>query len=304
MWVAALFFGVMSVLFWALERSFPARRERVFRSEWGTDFLFYAGQAVVWNGAVVSGLVLVAQVTTTLPLGGLRDSVRSLPLWAQIALIIVLCDVAIYWFHRASHALPFLWRFHRVHHTTEHLDWLAAYREHPIDGFFTRLVENLPAILLGFPLEVIAGFVAFRGLWGLFIHSNVSLRLGPLEWLVGAPRLHHWHHEKSENNHCNFANLSPIMDRLFGTFYDPEAAPLRFGIVEPSPRSYLGQLVAPLVPAWSVRAFGGSGSADEVVTRLEHASAHAAARCFGRTGVHGASPSIRHRWLDRPGGAD
>jgi len=86
------------------------------------------GQAVLWNGAVVSGLVFIAGVLETLPLGGLRESVRSLPLWAQIALVIVLCDVAIYWFHRASHALPSLWRFHRVHHTTVHLDWLAAYR--------------------------------------------------------------------------------------------------------------------------------------------------------------------------------
>lgn len=244
-----VFFVAMAAIFWGLERSFPARAQRTLRPEWGTDLLFYAGQALVWNGLVVGGLVLVAQGLHGLPLSGLREAASELPLWARIALAIALCDLSVYWFHRASHAVPLLWRFHRVHHTTEHLDWLAAYREHPVDGFLTRLVENLPAFLLGFPLEHIAGFVAFRGLWGLFIHSNVSLRLGPLEKLVGSPRLHNWHHEVEVGQRANFANLSPLMDLAFGTFHDPRGlAPVRFGIDEPTPRSYVGQIVAPLVP--------------------------------------------------------
>lgn len=252
---AAAFLVAMAAVFWGLERSFPARAQRTLRPEWGTDLLFYVGQAALWNGLVVSGLVLVAQGLGALPLDGLRTTVAAWPLWARVALVIVLCDVSIYWFHRASHSVPLLWRFHRVHHTTEHLDWLAAYREHPVDGFLTRLVENLPALLLGFPLEHIAGFVAFRGLWGLFIHSNVSLRLGPFEKLVGSPRLHNWHHEIEAGKRSNFANLSPLMDLLFGTFHDPRGqAPTRFGLDEPSPRSYVGQLAGALLPERAVAA--------------------------------------------------
>ena len=118
------------------------------------------------------------------------------PYWLQTLEIIILCDVGIYWGHRLSHQVNFLWRFHKIHHTAESLDWMAAYREHPLDNIYTRVIENLPALLLGFPLETIAGFILFRGLWGLFIHSNVNITMGPLAWLIGSPRLHHWHHER------------------------------------------------------------------------------------------------------------
>ena len=245
------FFCLMALVFFGLERAFPAHRQATFRREWWTDLLFYGGQVLLWNGLVIAGLMLVARGLNHLPLGGVRGSFGTLPLWLQIGVVIVLCDISIYWFHRASHAFEPLWRFHRVHHTAERLDWLAAYREHPVDGFLTRLVENLPALLLGFRLEFVAGFVAFRGLWGLFIHSNVALRLGPLEKLIGSPRLHHWHHEKTRNNQCNFANLSPLTDLAFGTFHDPkDAAPETYGLTEPAPRPYAAQLWDPMVPRW------------------------------------------------------
>ena len=89
--------------------------------------------------------------------------------------MIVWSDIVLYWAHRLSHQVPFLWRFHKVHHTSERLDWVAAYREHPVDNLYTRLVENVPAMLLGFPLYTIAGFAVFRGLWAIYIHSNCRL---------------------------------------------------------------------------------------------------------------------------------
>ena len=66
----------------------------------------------------------------------------------------------------------------------------------------------------------LAGLVAFRGLWAIYIHSNVRLPIGPLRWIIGAPELHHWHHAK-ERGSCNFANLSPLMDLMFGTYRCP-----------------------------------------------------------------------------------
>ena len=160
----------------------------------------------------------------------------------------MLCDICIYWGHRLSHKYDFLWRFHKVHHTAERLDWLAAYREHPLDNIYTRVIENLPALVLGFPMETIAGFVLFRGLWGLFIHSNVNITLGPLAYIIGSPRLHHWHHDKHRHEGCNFANLSPLMDLMFGTYYDPGKEPEEYGIVEPVNRAYWAQIVLPCLP--------------------------------------------------------
>lgn len=243
-----LAFAVLLGIFLPLEKLFPAHRQKVLRKEWGTDLLFFLGQYLLWTAPVVAVLVFVHQNVGVLPLAGVRAFVASLPFWVQFLTVILLCDVSIYWAHRFSHRNKFLWRFHRVHHTAERLDWIAAYREHPFDNLYTRLVENLPAILLGFPLPALAGFAVFRGLWALYIHSNVRLSPGPLRYLLGAPRLHHWHHEVEGGGRVNFANVSPLMDLLFGTYHDPGRMPERYGIRDDVSHGYVAQLVEPLVP--------------------------------------------------------
>ncbi len=164
---------------------------------------------------------------------------RGAPSWAQIIAAVALGDLAVYWFHRACHTFEPLWRFHAVHHSAEHLDFLAAHREHPFDGIVTQLSVNLPAFVMGFPLHRIAAFLALRGMWAVFIHSNVRLPLGPLRWLLGAPELHHWHHARLAQTRHNFSNLAPWVDIVFGTYHcpeGPETYPL--GLTEPFPSSY------------------------------------------------------------------
>jgi sterol desaturase/sphingolipid hydroxylase (fatty acid hydroxylase superfamily) len=134
-----------------------------------------------------------------------------------------------------------------VHHTAETVDFLAAFREHPLDNIYTRGIETLPAVILGFDIETILGFVTFRGLWALFIHSNVQLRLGFLEKLLGSPHLHHWHHELDKRGLCNYANLSPLMDLLFGTYYSPEKIPEKYGVNDNRFKSYLSLLIEPFL---------------------------------------------------------
>jgi sterol desaturase/sphingolipid hydroxylase (fatty acid hydroxylase superfamily) len=147
------------------------------------------------------------------------------------------------------------------------LDWLAAHREHPVDNLYTRIIENLPPILLGFSMEGIAGFIAFRGVWGLFIHSNVMIRLGALKYVLGSPKLHHWHHS-IDREHCNYANLMPIMDVLFGTYYEPDHMPDAYGIKEDVPHSYVTQLIAPL----TVNGLSSSARLHEPSARLHEPS--------------------------------
>jgi sterol desaturase/sphingolipid hydroxylase (fatty acid hydroxylase superfamily) len=86
--------------------------------------------------------------------------------------------------------------------------------------------------------------IAFRGIWAIYIHSNVRLPIGPLRMLIGAPELHHWHHDKSRDA-GNYANISPLMDLLFGTYVCPDHEPEAFGIHEPISRNYMGQLLHP-----------------------------------------------------------
>jgi sterol desaturase/sphingolipid hydroxylase (fatty acid hydroxylase superfamily) len=134
-----------------------------------------------------------------------------------------------------------------VHHSAEHLDWLAAHREHPLDSIYTIGLINLPAFVLGFPLEMIAGVIAFRGIWAIYLHSNVRLPIAPLKLLIGAPELHHWHHDL-DRRAGNYANISPLMDVIFGTYRCPKHEPEQFGIREELPNSYLGQLIEPMLP--------------------------------------------------------
>jgi sterol desaturase/sphingolipid hydroxylase (fatty acid hydroxylase superfamily) len=241
-------FGLLLVAFAPLERLFAARHQPVVRAAFATDVLFFVGQYLLWNAPVVAFLVWLHGALDVLPLDGMRATFAAWPWPLQFLVAIALSDCAIYWGHRLQHRNAFLWRFHRVHHTAEHMDWLAAHREHPLDNLYTRTIENLPLLLLGFPLATIAGFAVFRGMWAIFIHSNCTLSPGTLRVLLGAPRLHHWHHALDGGGRVNFANLSPLMDVLFGTYHDPGTWPERVGIREPFARSYAGAMLEPLLP--------------------------------------------------------
>ena len=235
------------VAYGSLERLFRAKDQPVLRPAWFLDLCFLLGQHLVWSGLVLWVLLhFQAELNSIVP-SSFRAAVASQPWWLQAIEMIVLSDFLIYWAHRLQHASPFLWRFHSIHHSAEHLDWLAAHREHPLDSIYTIGIINLPAFVMGFPLETLAGFLAFRGLWAIYIHSNVRLPIPWLRWLIGAPELHHWHHDKARDA-GNYANLSPLMDLLFGTYRCPDHEPEAFGIHEPIAKSYLGQLLHPFRP--------------------------------------------------------
>ncbi|MCB0354517.1 MAG: sterol desaturase family protein [Bdellovibrionales bacterium] len=241
---AGISFLFLSLMFSPLERAFPARNQDLFRPAWKTDLCFFFGQYLLWGGLVLALLSLAQEtITSILPLW-LSRGVKQQPFWLQAGEAVLFGDLLIYWVHRFQHSNSVLWRFHSVHHTAEHLDWLAAHREHPVDGLLTQFIINLPAFVLGFPIETLSLLVAFRGLWAIYIHSNVKIPLGPLKLLIGAPELHHWHHSL-DRTHCNFANLSPLMDILFGTYVCPGSEPESYGVRPAQPQAYLSQLAYP-----------------------------------------------------------
>jgi sterol desaturase/sphingolipid hydroxylase (fatty acid hydroxylase superfamily) len=242
---------VLMIVFVPLERLFPARAgQRVLRPGLAIDATFFFGQYLVWNGAALSMLsaLRMALASRVVSLEWLTGG----PPWLRAVLAVVLGDVAVYWFHRACHAFEPLWRFHAVHHSAEHLDFLAAHREHPLDGIGTQLAANLPAFVMGFDVQMLAPLIALRGMWAIFVHSNVRLPLGPLRILLGAPELHHWHHARVGRTRHNFANVAPFIDVIFGTHHlpeGPESYPL--GLEEPWPKGYAAQLVRPFVVTWA-----------------------------------------------------
>jgi sterol desaturase/sphingolipid hydroxylase (fatty acid hydroxylase superfamily) len=245
---AGLSFFFLVLVFRPLEAMFPARPgQRFFRPAWFTDLCFFLGQYLLWSGLVLWVLTYFSHWLNGIVPDDFRASVAAQPWWLQAIEVVLLSDFLVYWGHRLQHRVGFLWRFHAVHHSAEHLDWLAAHREHPLDSIYTIGIINLPAFILGFPLETIAGFIAFRGIWAIYIHSNVRLPIGPLRMLIGAPELHHWHHDR-DRRAGNYANISPLMDILFGTYRCPDHEPEHFGLSEPTPRNYLGHMVQPLLP--------------------------------------------------------
>jgi sterol desaturase/sphingolipid hydroxylase (fatty acid hydroxylase superfamily) len=241
------------LIFRPLEVVFPAKSgQAFFRPAWWLDMTFFLGQFLLWNGLVLVILFSFRDWLDDIVPSAFRGAVASQPWWLQVLEVIVLSDLLIYWGHRLQHRVGFLWRFHAVHHSAEHLDWLAAHREHPLDTVYTVGLVNLPAFVLGFPVETIGLFIALRGLWAIYLHSNVRLPIGPLRLLIGAPELHHWHHDRARDA-GNYANLSPLMDILFGTYRCPDREPEAFGLSKPGPTTYLGHMVRPLLPAVLIR---------------------------------------------------
>lgn len=236
------------LVFVPLEKMFPAKVEqKFFRPNWLLDFCFFVGQYAIW-AFVIFWVLNYFQVSlqSFIP-ANFQKSVKSQPFVLQVFEVLLFSDFLVYWGHRLQHKVEFLWRFHKVHHSAEHLDWLAAHREHPIDAIYTIGIINLPAFILGFPLEAIGGVIAFRGIWAIYIHSNVRLPIGFLCKIIGAPELHHWHHDL-DRKAGNYANISPLMDIMFGTYICPDTEPEKFGIKEKIPNNYLGQLLEPLLP--------------------------------------------------------
>lgn len=237
----------LAVLFIPMERVFPAQaKQGVFRKHWLLDLTFFLGQYFVWGGLVLIVMYYLNDWAQTLVPEHFSTAIQAQPFWLQALEVLILSDFLIYWGHRLQHRVDVLWRFHKVHHSAQHLDWLAAFREHPLDSIYTIGIINLPAFIFGFNLNAIAAIVAFRGLWAVYIHSNVRLNIGPLKMLIGSPDLHHWHHDL-ERDRGNYANISPLMDLIFGTYTCPDHEPESVGIKEDLPQNYWSQMIRPLI---------------------------------------------------------
>ena len=251
-WLQLLLGTGVSLLFLALvfipmEKVFPAKAgQPIFRRHWVLDLCFFLGQYLLWNGLVLWVLNQAEGWLRGIIPASFQQSIGQQPIWLQAIEVLFFSDLIIYWGHRLQHKVDFLWRFHKVHHSAQQLDWLAAHREHPLDSIYTVGLINLPAIIMGFDLAPLTAVIAFRGIWAIYIHSNVRLPLGPLRALIGSPELHHWHHD-IERDAGNYANISPLMDKLFGTYTCPTKEPDEFGIKEDFPQHYVGQILQPML---------------------------------------------------------
>ena len=242
---------IVALIFVPLEHFFPHHDEQPkLRKHWLNDIVY-----LLFNGILIKiGLFCIVAlfmvgVVEYLP-AGIGEAVRAQPLWLQVIETVLVADIGFYLAHRTFHAIPFLWKFHAVHHSIEEMDWLAAHRVHPVDQVLTKSASFLPIFALGFSPAAIAIYALIYHWQSLLIHSNVKINFGPLKWLVASPHFHHWHHaNESQAYDKNFAGQLPFIDALMGTLYMPERAPEQYGTDDPVPTLYHEQLAYPFVPA-------------------------------------------------------
>lgn len=239
--------GVLFLIFVPLEKLFSLHPQKVFRRSLVTDLT----HLLVNNLLVTAGTVALI-VVGAIPLFWVRNfNLQSLlPGAVAIAVAFVLVFVGNYWGHRLTHKVPFLWRFHAVHHSIERMDWVASARLHPLDSAFTQAFTVLPLYLLGYGGGAFAGVTVFFTLLALFQHANVRLRFPFVRWVINTPEWHHWHHAiDAEATDKNFG--LPIVDKVFGTAYLPkDKRPTGFGIHDPVPQDgWLRHLAYPFTEA-------------------------------------------------------
>ena len=238
-----LFVALAALAFLPLEHLAAAHARR--RRRFATDLVFATvGQVLVRVGLVfATGLVLARLDAVALDrplLAAIGD--RRARFVADIVVGLLLFELGGYAYHRLAHAVPALWRLHEIHHSSETMDWLASFRQHPLEIILVTLAQNAPLVLLGVPLGAHAAVLVALKLATVFVHSNVRVPIGPLRFVVATPRFHHRHHQRN-GAVANFASFLPLLDVLLGSYSDE--TPDRFGIDRKLPDSFVGLLLAP-----------------------------------------------------------
>jgi len=146
----------------------------------------------------------------------------QLPIWASVVLSVVLLDLAIYLQHVMFHAVPLLWRLHRVHHTDLDYDVTTGARFHPIEILLSMAIKYAVIFLLGAPVVAVIIFEALLNATAMFNHGNLRLPKGLdaiLRLVVVTPDMHRVHHSTAaDETNSNFGFNLPWWDRLFGTY--------------------------------------------------------------------------------------
>jgi sterol desaturase/sphingolipid hydroxylase (fatty acid hydroxylase superfamily) len=254
---------VVSALSFGLERLFTWRtKQPVLRRDLLQDIFW-----LVFNGHFAGVLIAipaaraVEEIAALFGLVGLAEPASiawlgAAPLAVQFVVVLVLKDFLEWSIHRLLHRVPWLWTFHKVHHSIEALDWIGSFRFHWMEIVIYRALTYLPLVILGIDGRAMLAIAVVGTLIGHLNHANIRWDWGPLRYVINSPRFHVWHHDRTlhVSHGQNFAIIFPAWDFLFGTAYlpgdteQPEA--LGFAGDETFPRSTAARLVHPLPTRW------------------------------------------------------
>ncbi len=240
---------ISTIIFIPIELFLPKREDQTkFHEEWRTDLIYF----------IISHLLIqVSGVLIKLPAELIFSKIglTSLQLWIQniwfipqLFLALFISDLFQWTAHYFFHKIPYLWRFHSVHHSIKEIDWLAGSRIHFVDLIGVRAFSFLPLYILGFSPTVFTTYLIIVSFQAVLAHSNTRINFGIFRYLIVTPQYHHWHHSddpKAFNK--NFAIHFPFIDMILGTYYPigkswPESTGL--GNVK-FPKGFIKQFVFP-----------------------------------------------------------
>lgn len=223
-----------ALIFIFIEKLFALRKEQpVFRPEWQTDLHHFIVNHMAVGFVLLATNLMVHRLFGWAAADGIQAWVHELPFVVALLLIVLVADLVQYWTHRAYHEVPLLWRLHAVHHSAKSMDWLAGSRQHILELLITRTLILAPIFVLGFSKEVIDAYIVIVGFQAVFNHANVSVRLGPLRYVIVTPNFHHWHHSQDkEALDRNYSAHFAFLDYLFGTAVkSTKLWPERYGVL-------------------------------------------------------------------------
>lgn len=248
---------LLSVVAWGLELAFPWRKgQKAFRKDFWLDgfymfFNFFLFSLIGYNALSMIGVELFSDF---LGLFGITNlvaiEVSALPVWVRLVIMFVLADFIQWNVHRLLHRVPWLWEFHKVHHSVKEMGFAAHLRYHWMETLVYKTIQYVPLAMIGFGLmdffiiHIIALFI------GHLNHSNIPLDYGPLRYLLNNPKMHIWHHAKELPNRygVNFGISLSLWDYLWGSAYVPSNGrdiELGFDDEEDFPQEFHTQIAFP-----------------------------------------------------------
>jgi sterol desaturase/sphingolipid hydroxylase (fatty acid hydroxylase superfamily) len=216
----AAFAGVFAAVA-AWELAAPRRRQAIGRAaRWPHNLgLLLVDAALV--RVIAPGAVIAVALAAEAQGAGLLNALGA-PAWIALPLAVALLDLAIYFQHVMFHAVPALWRLHRVHHADLEFDLTTGTRFHPLEILISVGIKCAVVAAIGAPAAAVLAFELLLNATAMFNHANASLPAGVERWLrrlVVTPDMHRVHHSvRYEESSSNFGFNLPWWDRAFGTY--------------------------------------------------------------------------------------
>lgn len=255
-WHLNYFWGLIliSLLIWGLEILFPWRKQQsIFRKDFWMDGFYMFFNFFIF-AIVISGVYKVLEVFFGQIGIGIQSiaiiDLKEFPLWMQLLLFFVVLDFVQWFTHILLHKLPFLWRFHQVHHSVKEMGFAAHLRYHWMENILYKPLKTFGVMLLGGFEPEQAYMVHFAAIAiGHLNHANVKLTWGPLKYVLNNPVMHLYHHSyvlPKGKFGVNFGISLSLWDYLFRTNYIPESGgtiKLGFPGEEVVPQGFWKQLI-------------------------------------------------------------